>query len=203
MWQAECNQSNVGQEQGETSLRRHKHRRKRVSVLSGGLMPVVLLPRGELKLESRQQVQITNHFDRRVPIPGEQKQVDDLISKYFTTTPRTRIPSAYYNCHGLTFASRRTEIILPDEVRKVLKEDHYERIDLRNVLPGDVVIYVGPGGAIDHSGIVVELMRLNVNGPVYTVRIVSKWGGAHEVFHLLNDCPWSENTTVEYYRVTR
>jgi hypothetical protein len=44
----------------------------------------------------------------------------------------------HYNCHGLTFASRRTRIY---DVQQVLAEDAYEHIPLNEVEPGDVIVY--------------------------------------------------------------
>src|SRR5260370_1084878 len=45
-----------------------------------------------------------------------------------------------YNCHGLTFASRRTTIWRADEVRKILAHDGYQRIDPKEILPGDIIL---------------------------------------------------------------
>ena len=39
-----------------------------------------------------------------------------------------RDPTAAYNCHGLTFASRRTGIYELDDLKLILKDDGYKRI---------------------------------------------------------------------------
>src|SRR5689334_256822 len=51
-----------------------------------------------------------------------------------TTHPR-------YNCHGLTFASRRTGIHDDGEINRILKEDGYKPIQAEHVLPGDCILY--------------------------------------------------------------
>lgn len=106
-------------------------------------------------------------------------------------------PDPVYNCHGLTFASRRTGIDRSDMVHKILSEDGYKKIDnIDDVLPGDIVIYYGENGDIEHSGIVVTK-------PVGIIKrpwIVSKWGDYKEAIHYIDDCPY-DGRNVEYYRV--
>ena len=53
-------------------------------------------------------------------------------------------PTGIYNCHGLAFASRRTQICEPSEVQKIIREDGYRLIDRReDVQPGDIILYLG------------------------------------------------------------
>ena len=49
--------------------------------------------------------------------------------------------SGICNCHGLVFASRRTSIF-PEDIHNILADDGYRQIDERDVLAGDVVLYV-------------------------------------------------------------
>jgi hypothetical protein len=76
-------------------------------------------------------------------------------------------------------------------VAKILKDDEYERIELKDVLPGDVVIYT-QNGDVEHSGIVIS------GGFVPTV--LSKWGMAHEVLHRVNECPY-DAMQISYHRI--
>lgn len=94
---------------------------------------------------------------------------------------------AVFNCHGLTFASRRTCIEEPLEVRKILHEDCYKPVDLKAVEPGDIIIYVAEDGDIEHSGIVVSKPSDNSFG---VPEIWSKWGGFGEVLHFANYGPY-------------
>jgi hypothetical protein len=79
-------------------------------------------------------------------------------------------------------------------LRKILAEDDYEEIKLSDLIAGDIAIYINRDGEIEHSGIVVEIEQF---GP----RVLSKWGGCHEVVHMLGDCPF-DATRVKYYRIT-
>jgi hypothetical protein len=104
--------------------------------------------------------------------------------------------AAAYNCHGLTFASRRTCIDSPEEVQRILVQDGYEKVPNRkDLMPGDVIVYRSEGD-IPHSGVVIRLDDLN---PL----VLSKWGAnGPEVLHRANYCPYNWET-IEYYRVVR
>ena len=104
-------------------------------------------------------------------------------------------PNAIYNCHGFVFACRRTAITEPPIIRKILAEDRYEEVAVRDVLPGDVVVYFGDNGDVEHSGLVVEKAGESYQPPV----IVSKWGKGPEYIHCATQCPYNLNT--KYYRV--
>ena len=55
--------------------------------------------------------------------------------------------SPIYNCHGLTFGSRRSIIWDAQEVSKIIREDDYVMIDnIKEVQQGDVIIYYGDNG---------------------------------------------------------
>lgn len=103
-------------------------------------------------------------------------------------------PIPVYNCHGLTFASRRTSIP-PTCIDAILKDDRYERVQPEDTLPGDVILYYSDEGEIEHSGIVIEV-------PVrpFPPRILSKWGMGPEVIHPASFCPY-EPRDLRYYRV--
>lgn len=101
-----------------------------------------------------------------------------ILAKYFVKSIRTD-PSPIYNCHGLTFASRRTRIPDSSDVATILQDDHYKRIERhQDVLPGDIVIYVDENGDLTHSGVVVEN-----DSPLFVPMICSKWGDGPEVIH--------------------
>lgn len=111
---------------------------------------------------------------------------------------RTGKPTGIYNCHGLVFGSRRTMISDSPDIRRILEHDAYRRVPQSEVLPGDVVLYIGPGGDIEHSAVVVtkpdELLGV--------VRVYSKWGIGLEYFHSVNDSPY-DCSNLEFYRVER
>lgn len=102
-----------------------------------------------------------------------------------------------YNCHGLTFASRRTQITDTPTIFQILREDKYEEVKPPEpVKAGDIILYFGDYNEAMHSGIVVEPVTL-IPG---AVRIVSKWGIWREVVHYSTVGPYAGLTT-RYYRI--
>jgi len=154
-------------------------------------MPFLSL-RSELNLHTRCENQIQNEIDRRPPRAGDQRLCEDYRRDYPNAQHRPTTPTRQYNCHGLTFACRRTWIWKSSEVAKILTDDEYQPIELRDVLPGDIVLYT-QNGDVEHSGIVIK------SG--YVPIILSKWGPAHEVVHRVNDCPY-DAAQVSYHRIT-
>jgi hypothetical protein len=153
-------------------------------------MPI-LLPYSELKLDTRCENQVENEIDRRPIRTGDELLSEDYKKDYSGGKHRPVAPTRKYNCHGLTFASRRTWISKTSEVMKILKDDEYEPIDIKDVLPGDIVVYSRNGDA-EHSGIVIKSDFVPI--------ILSKWGPAHEVIHRVNDCPY-DSMQIVYYRI--
>ncbi|MFC1557144.1 hypothetical protein ACFL5L_04095 [candidate division KSB1 bacterium] len=103
----------------------------------------------------------------------------------------------HYNCHGLVFASRRTWIDLTEDVRAIIYCDNYQKVEFKDVLPGDIVLYVDPEGDICHSGIIISKPEDSKSNMPW---VLSKWAKYREVVHLLTRCPYP-NTEKEYYRI--
>ena len=156
----------------------------------------LILPQVELRLETRCRRQIENNLDRRRPDDGARAEVEGYKRRY--PAPRTQHrpvgPSYSYNCHGLTFAARRTRIWKSGEIQKILTDDGYEEIkDFAQVMIGDIAIYMQGNEAI-HSGLVVEKAD-------FQTRVLSKWGSAHEVLHWQSDCDEYRGSIVKFYRM--
>src|SRR5689334_17975609 len=66
-----------------------------------------------------------------------------------------RASSGLYNCHGMTFAGRRTAITEERVVNTILEDDGYQQIKRKDVMAGDVVLYYEAEG-LSHSGVVVN-----------------------------------------------
>ena len=111
---------------------------------------------------------------------------------------RSRHFSLIYNCHGLTFANRRTAIFDDSAIQVILREDGYEEVDIVHVLPGDIVLYIGEDGSVDHSGIVVS----EPDGMLKIPLVMSKWAKYAEVVHCVNQCPYPLQD-IRYYRVNK
>lgn len=113
----------------------------------------------------------------------------DLKRQYTKCLHRPVGPTGKYNCHGLTFASRRTAIEGP-AVEKILRDDEYTEVQIDKVLIGDIVVY-RRGPDVLHSGIMVRGFP--------ELLVLSKWGSAHEVVHGVDDCEYPGNKT--FYRI--
>jgi hypothetical protein len=156
----------------------------------------LILMRDQLRLDTRQKAPIANSLDRRAPTPGEIQQAADYRGRYSSATHRPTRACHTYNCHGLTFASRRTGISDGAEVQKILTDDGYQQVQYRDVSPGDIVIYVSVDtNEIEHSGIIVQVDN-------YGPKVLSKWGYCHEVIHRLGECEY-DATHVRFYRMTQ
>jgi len=123
--------------------------------------------------------------------------VKEIDRKYAQTNVTfVNNPSPIYNCHGFTFASRRTMIWDSKEISKILSEDDYKIVENENdVQVGDIIIYFGEKGDVEHSGLVIDKKK---NFPL----ILSKWGTGREVVHLFNNCPY-DSANVRYYRISK
>ncbi|PWK77909.1 hypothetical protein LX99_02794 [Mucilaginibacter oryzae] len=125
----------------------------------------------------------------KAQMEGLKKQYPELI---FKTSP-----SDCYNCHGMTFASRRTGIYDAEEVKKILMDDEFHEIQLGDVLAGDIAVwYDKKNGDAEHSGFVISVQR-DIQ-PVVPF-VISKWGITSEVIHSVYLTPYS-NTDIKYYR---
>ncbi len=160
-------------------------------------------PRG-IALQTRGGWDIPNSVES---IPGD--NAVQLARKNLPTLPLQCTPLSgptSYNCHGLTFASRRTSIPRPGEdddqvVRRILRDDGYERVQS---IPrvGDVVAYI-TDGKIVHTGLVCRLDRVHTRATSATplVFIWSAWGSLGEFEHPATGLE-SMYGTPEYWRRT-
>jgi hypothetical protein len=103
-----------------------------------------------------------------------------------------------YNCHGLTFASRRTCILEEKAVDLILSDDGYHPITAQDVLPGDIVLYYEKDNhELAHSGIVVGAESL---GGTRVISVLSKWGRYGEYLHDLKSHPYPTATRHRFMR---
>lgn len=133
------------------------------------------------------------------PLINYELQQADVYKKQHCLAKYRTNPCGYYNCHGMIFASRRTIIGDPDEIKKILVEDNYKQVNESAVLPGDIALYYEDGDLL-HSGVVVEVSDDSML--VQRIKLVGKWGLYHEVVHWLGDCPYSQHADkIMFYRV--
>ena len=153
----------------------------------------ILGTRVTLRLDTRKQNQIENECDHEPVTAGEAQVSERHRVTYQNVVHRRTQPTRRYNCHGLTFGSRRTRIWNAEAVRRILSEDDYRIIAVNDVEPGDIAVYY-LNGDVEHSGVVVSVSGLKV--PI----VLSKWGDLHEVIHQVPLCPY-DSTMVVYYRI--
>lgn len=130
-------------------------------------------------------------------ISSFEKNQFNALSKWDKSGTLRTPPTPRYNCHGMTFASRRTGIFDADVISKILSDDGYEEIIPEQTLPGDVIIYFAADGDLEHSGIVVSTPDKNLGIPM----VVSKWGKYSEFVHWANNSPYTF-ATARYFRIS-
>lgn len=124
-------------------------------------------------------------------------QFPDFELRYGKGITRRAEPSPRYNCHGLSFAARRTCIESSDAVRQILREDGYKEMSRELAEPGDFVLYFSDDGDVEHSGLLLEAPSKSALGlPL----VLSKWGMYAEVVHRASHCPYSV-ANLRFYRV--
>lgn len=149
-----------------------------------------------LALESCEHRHIDNERILEIA-PTEANQFREFDSDFGDRVVRRSEPTPHYNCHGMTFASRRTGIFEESVIQQIIAEDRYFEVPEANVLPGDVILYIDSFGLVEHSGIVIEEPKPeNLNIP----RVCSKWGKYAELLHLSTHCPYNLSN-VKYYRM--
>jgi len=153
---------------------------------------IIIQTRQGNNIENIQYTDISDD-EKEIIVKNEKK----YEKKYLGLIRRTEV-SPFYNCHGLTFATRRTWITEPDEILKIIKQDNYVQIKDNEVLPGDIILYFSSSNNIEHSGIVVSVPET----PPIIPLVVSKWGILREYIHRANHCPYSL-TRIEYYRIIK
>ena len=123
-------------------------------------------------------------------LPEKAAAVIEMHRQQYPIARLRRPPSGQYNCHGLTLANRRTGIHDLSIVGQVLRDDGYRKISMREVEPGDVVVY-DEEGELAHSGLVVEVVKIAGIGNFRVPRILSKWGQAAEYSHMATEGPYA------------
>jgi len=171
------------------------------------LLPTGAPPHSSMTLRTR----MDNDIDNLQPwsyAPMELQKLAEGIQKYeLLGAKRVGEPCPVYNCHGLTFGSRRAEVDYHwPVISAILKDDGFIEIELHRTTEGDVVVYFDSRGIPDHSGIVVGFWvddGLGVGTGASNVPLIwSKWGKGWEAIHPLSSCPYNSVNT-KFYRITR
>lgn len=157
------------------------------------LLPTEAPEYPSIVVQTRRGTGIANSQPTRATVL-ELRQADELRRRYNACFFRTG-PIPFYNCHGLTFASRRTRLWEPASIRTILIEDGYSEIPRERASAGDVVLYTARSGEVEHSGVVLEVPPLP-----FLPMVLSKWGGGPEVVHSIAACPY-DSSNLRFYRI--
>ena len=130
---------------------------------------------------------------------SEVRKLPLFYKKYGPDLVERTAPTGFYNCHGMTFASRRAWVYGEGNIINfILQDDSYEEVPQSVVLPGDIILYFGEGNeGVIHSGVVVEVSQF-LRG-IY--KIYSKWAQSAEFLHWAHQTPYGYN--VKLFRVKR
>lgn len=160
-------------------------------------------PGRSLMLQAYNGEYIPNHIDPD-PTSGA-VALAEAAYRRLLKIPSIRLGPATgrYNCHGLVFAARRTNIPpvnFPDAINilDLLQADEYEPVHL-SPQTGDLVIYRSPHGQVEHSGFVSRAEKI---GRERIIFVWSMWGGLGEFEHREDLSPY-DDCTREYWRLKR
>lgn len=165
-------------------------------------MSIHLIPNspneGSINLQTRERNDIDNYQSKEFTF-SDRMAIEYLDNIYSNQVIYRTDPLPIYNCHGLSFSSRRTSIIDDEFIRLILDDDGYIYVTPEDVLPGDIIMYYDKKGRIEHSGIVISSPN---EEQLKIPRIVSKWGKFREVIHWAHIGPYNW-PNVKYIRIVR
>lgn len=126
--------------------------------------------------------------------------------KRFANAERVSEACPVYNCHGLTFGSRRTQVT--DAVYPILDDDGFDILPSeKDVRTGDIVIYSNARGEAIHSGFIVwrNVVELMPGTKTVIPMVWSKWGKGYEMVHRIDECPYldDEGSHKRFFRLKR
>lgn len=156
-----------------------------------------------ISLQTRGKSDLTNEVNLEPLDDGQRAEAEAYAKKFPNAIPRPVRPGNTFNCHGLTFASRRTQLWKNAEVMSILKEDQYEEVKLSDVMAGDIVAYYSDESKeFEHTGIVIDSdgQQAKANGTIRNPLVLSKWGCATEFIHRVGYHPYA-GLVPRYFRV--
>ena len=152
----------------------------------------------KINLETKLGTPIENWFDDDALPYDAEKVAKEHVKKYGVSLDnklRVLTRNSRYNCHGLVFANRRTGITEEKEMLKILQEDGYRKINLDELMPGDIVLFKDQADEYSHTALVLEMRRVGtLSAPI----LISKWGFSGEWLHDFYNHPYS-NHRKEYW----
>jgi len=114
---------------------------------------------------------------------------------------RTGPPTGRYNCHGLVFASRRTNIPPAGSdsnglIDRILADDQFAQVTEQQAQEGDIVLW-RRDREVDHTGVICFVDTQ----PIRILWAWSMWGGLGEFVHRVPLSPY-DGCVHEYWRLS-
>jgi hypothetical protein len=151
----------------------------------------IIKRRKSIALETRRGRPIPNEQDPD-PLPHQAKDLIERHKRLYPLAIMRRNYSGLYNCHGMTFANRRTNILESATVRQILSDDGHRQISAKEIQEEDIIIYFNKI-EITHSRIVIQVFRDERSPFPVPPKILSKWGKSAEYIHAANPFPYAED----------
>ena len=160
-------------------------------------------PNRSLELQSYNGNNIFNYIDadpssRMIAL---ERQHNPYLNTNLSSAVELSPPTGRYNCHGLVFASRRTNLDSPGQpvnIDDLLNWDFYECIVTPPQL-GDIVVYRHRKTMeIDHTGFICRVEKI---GKTPIIFVWSKWGALGEFEHRVKHCTYFNDCEIEYWRL--
>ncbi len=158
-------------------------------------------PGRSLLLQTYDETNIPNSIE---PDPAQNyvRLAEQSWRMQILSATRLGIPTGRYNCHGLTFASRRTCLGKegdPKAVDNLLQRDLYKLVYQPQI--GDIVVYRDKQSKeIEHTGFVVTIEKIDFAAEKEIIRVWSMWGSIGEFLHKLQNTPY-DDCIIEFWRL--
>jgi len=158
------------------------------------------IPDTELDLRTRANKGIANTQAWQLST-WDWKAFAEIIKK-FGNAKKVADACPVYNCHGLTFASRRTAV--DAQVFPILADDGFEEVPAKDAQEGDVIVYFDERGEVSHTGFVIGHKEVILGNGLTIPKIWSKWGKGPEMVHLVPECDfYIGDDSIKFYRLTK
>lgn len=164
-----------------------------------------------LELESRLKIPVYERFSQSIaagtPYHSFILQEELKFAQGFDSQCiRKNLPTICYNCHGLTFATRRGWL---NDVDLVFNNEHYDELQKNElILSGDIISYLEDVNGVmqtSHTGVIVENASQQTYDQVLqpnnaSLKVLSKWGAHGEYLHDHEKSPYGTNFKVFRYQ---
>jgi hypothetical protein len=152
---------------------------------------------GGLALETRAKWPIPNEVRPELPTVVLEASVE--LHKESFPDANLRSLTGTYNCMGPVVANRRVWVD-PEHFVQILQGDGYRKLrGVKEVEPGDVVVYRDHKGEICHVGIVVRKNVVIPGEQEEPLQVLSKWGADGEYTHGMSAVPFYLGKPAEFW----